>query len=64
MNEVFKTVIAGYEIRMSKDKRKDIFTVQYGSDIRSKLNYPQAAHELGKCIMHALACEGVMEYNL
>lgn len=64
MYEVFKTVIAGYEIRMSKDKRKDIFTVQYGKDVRSKLNYTQAAQELGECIMHALACEGVMESSL
>lgn len=64
MNEVFKTVIAGYEIKMCKDKRKDIFTVKYGSDVRSKLNYTQAAQELGECIMHALACEGVVESNL
>lgn len=64
MNQVFKTVIAGYEIKMSKDKHRDIFTVQYGSDIRSKLNYTQAAQELGECIMHALACEGVMESSL
>lgn len=64
MNEVFKTVIAGYEIKMSKDKRKDLFTVQYGSDTRSKLNYTKAAQELGECIRHALACEGVIEYNL
>ena len=63
MNEVFKTVIAGYEIIMSKDKRKDLFTVQYGSDTRSKLNYTKAAHELVECIMHALACECVIEYN-
>lgn len=64
MNDVFKTVIAGYEITMSKDKRKDIFTVQYGKDVRGKLNYTQAAQALGECIMHALACEGLMESDL
>lgn len=34
------------------------FTVNYGLSERRNLTYPQAAKELGECIMHALCCEG------
>ncbi len=36
----------------------DKFKVAYGKQFKDNLDYSQAAHELGCCIMHALACEG------
>jgi hypothetical protein len=39
----------------------DNFTVVYFKQITRDLNYAQAAHELGECIMHALACEGRLD---
>ena len=35
---------------------KDLFTVQYGKHIKTKLNYANAAIEYGKCIMHSATC--------
>lgn len=37
---------------------KGFFRVNYGLQESSGLSYAQAAAELGKCIFHALACEG------
>lgn len=40
---------------------KDSFEVTYGKQTKTRLNYSQAAHEYGACIMHALACEGKLD---
>lgn len=37
---------------------KATFKVTYGLQVRSNLEYGQAAKELGECIFHALACDG------
>jgi len=39
----------------------DRFTVEYGLQVKSGLNYAAAATELGACIMHALACDGKLD---
>ena len=39
----------------------DCFEVQYGRQIRSNLTYGAAALEYGGCIMHALACLGLLD---
>ena len=39
----------------------DRFTVIYGKQIKARLTYGQAATELGACIMHALACEDLLD---
>lgn len=39
----------------------DRFTVTYGKQIKSRLNYGQAAREYGAAIMHALACDGELD---
>ena len=57
MQEVFKIEIAGYNIVLSQTE-PDNFTVQYGEEIESNLDYSQAAKSIGFCIMHALACDG------
>ena len=57
MTTVFKTEIAGYEITLQKGA-EGVFIVCYGYQQYKTNSYEQAAKELGKCIMHALACEG------
>ena len=57
MKEVFKIEIAGYDIVLQQNE-PDNFTVQYGAEIESNLDYSQAAKSMGFCIMHALSCEG------
>jgi hypothetical protein len=40
---------------------RDDFTVVYGLQIKSGLNYTDAAYEFGCCVMHALACDGKLD---
>lgn len=49
----------GYPVRLStrKGKSADRFAVSYGLQLHDRLDYAQACAELGKAIMHALACE-------
>lgn len=56
MSVVFKTKI-GFDIKLIQ-KGPDNFTVVYGEQVRSHMDYGEAAKELGLCIMHALAAEG------
>ncbi len=44
-----------------KQSKPDEFSVIYGKQVKSGLSYSQAASEYGHCIMHALACEGLIE---
>lgn len=37
------------------------FTVTYGEQVKSRLNYAEAAHEFGECVFHALACAGKLD---
>lgn len=37
------------------------FSVRYGLKLRTGLDYASAAAELGKCIMHMRACDGVLD---
>ena len=39
----------------------DSFIVTYGLRVRRNLGYADAAKELGICIMHQLACEGLFD---
>lgn len=43
---------------------KDSFTVTYGRQVKKGLNYSEAAHEFGCCVMHAAACEGLLVNDL
>lgn len=60
MKEVFKIEIAGCGIVLQQ-KDHDNFTVQYGAEVKSNLDYYQAAKSMGFCIMHALSCEGKLD---
>ena len=57
MQEVFKIQIAGYDIVLLQNE-PDNFTVHYGAEIESNLDYSQAAKSIGFCVMHALSCDG------
>lgn len=37
------------------------FRVTYGAQVRDRLTYVEAAHELGECLMHCLACESKLD---
>lgn len=41
--------------------KPDSYVVQYGAERRECSSYSEAAHELGECLMHSLACAGNME---
>jgi hypothetical protein len=56
----YTTELAGFTIEL-RQRGKDNFTVQYGKQVKSDLNYGQAARELGAAMMHALACEGKLD---
>ena len=60
MRTCYKTTVAGYSIEMVQLANRR-FRVIYGKQIRTGLDYSQAAAELGACIMHALACEGKLD---
>lgn len=60
MKTVYKASVAGFPIEMVQLANRR-FRVIYGKQIRTGLDYAQAAAELGSCIMHALACEGKLD---
>ena len=43
------------------EDRNKLFRVTYGKQVRDHLLYDDAATELGACLMHALACEGLLD---
>ena len=55
--KAFEIEIAGYNIILLQNNH-DNFTVQYGAEVESNLDYSQAAKSVGFCIMHALSCDG------
>ena len=40
---------------------QSLFMVEYGEQICYSLTYEEAAREYGRSIMHALACDGMIE---
>lgn len=40
---------------------RDNFTVRYGLQVREGLDYADAAAEFGACVMHACACDGLLD---
>ena len=55
--KAFEIAIAGFNIVLLQNNH-DNFTVQYGAEVESNLDYSQAAKSIGFCIMHALSCDG------
>jgi hypothetical protein len=50
----------GFPVRLYQTGRNS-FTVEYGKQEHKGLSYGRAAHELGECLMHAMACEGRLD---
>jgi len=59
MKKCFETVIAGFPIVLEVENLE--FQVTYGLQVHKGLSYSDAAHRLGCCILHALACEGKLD---
>ncbi len=49
-----------FPIELSRQGRNR-YSVQYGKQVKSDLNYSGAAKEIGYCLMHALACDGKVD---
>jgi hypothetical protein len=59
-SDCYRTEISQFPITLAQ-RGPDDFRVTYGKQVKSELNYSQAARELGSCIMHALACESKID---
>lgn len=44
-----------------RQQGRDRFSVRYGLQLKTGLSYADAAAELGACIMHSLACDGLLD---
>ncbi len=44
-----------------RQQARDRFSVRYGLQFKAGMDYATAAAELGGCIMHAAACDGLLE---
>ena len=57
----FKNAPSKYaiEVRQAEDK-KGRFTVIYGLQVKKELGYAAACLELGSCILHMQACDGIV----
>ncbi len=63
MKTCFTTVIGGMPIELAQ-RGKDSFRVTYWKQVKDRLTYAAAAKELGECIMHALACEALLDNRM
>jgi hypothetical protein len=43
----------------NSQRTKKVYTVRYGKQTTTGLDYAQACHELGACLMHAFYCESL-----
>lgn len=58
MRLCFELPDAAFPIKLEQhETARGLFRVTYGKQVRDGLNYVDAAHELGECILHALACD-------
>ena len=44
-----------------RQQGRDVFSVRYGLQFKGGMGYTSAAAELGECIMHAAACDGLLD---
>lgn len=50
----------GFPVKLEQ-QGVDRFTVTYGKQVVRNLDYRGAAAEFGECVMHALACDGLLD---
>lgn len=47
-----------------QQRAKDNFAVRYGKEVHSSMTYAQVCTELGKALMHQLACDGLLDNRM
>lgn len=57
----FKGAPRGAALIELTQRGRDSFAVRYGLQVKTGLDYAAAALELGACIMHAAACDGLLD---
>lgn len=57
----FKAAPRGSQLIELRQQGRDRFSVRYGLQLRERLTYGEAARELGAAIMHAAACNGLLD---
>ena len=60
MKKIFETEVGGLKIRMFRASKEN-YAVAYGAQLKTQLDYVEAAHEFGECLMHALQCDGKLD---
>jgi len=58
MQKVFEQGIVTLEQSAARGK---LFRVTYGKQVKSDLTYGEAYEELGACLLHQLACNGLID---
>ena len=57
----FKGAPRGSSMIELRQQGRDRFSVRYGLQLKTGLDYTGAALELGECIMHMQACDGMLD---
>lgn len=52
-----------YPVTVEQNAR-GLFRVTYGQQVKDGLTYSEAAREFGKCVFHALACDGKLDEKI
>ncbi len=60
-NNYFKGAPRNSQFIELRQQGVDRFSVRYGLQLKTHLNYASAAKELGACIMHKAACDGALD---
>jgi hypothetical protein len=61
MQICFQTKLASFPIKLEQSKSGKVFKITYGLQINTTWSYSEAAALLGQAIMHAAACEGLLD---
>lgn len=57
-----RTVYEHQSVKLEQsDARGKLFRVTYGLQVKQYLTYAQACEELGACLLHQLACDGLID---
>jgi hypothetical protein len=59
----FEGAPAGAHLIELRQRGRDSFSIRYGLQLKTGLDYAAAAAELGAHIMHAAACDGLLVHG-
>lgn len=60
----YKAAPHGSQFIELRQQGRDRFSVRYGLQLKTEMSYAAACSELGACIMHAAACEGLLDNRM